>query len=89
MNKTDLVDKIAQEAGVTKKQAKVAFEAVTNGIKDSLAKGENVTIIGFGTFSVKQRAARSGVNPQTGKTMQIPAKKVPKFTPGSDLKNAV
>ncbi|MBF0275687.1 MAG: HU family DNA-binding protein [Nitrospinae bacterium] len=89
MNKTDLVDRIAQEAGITKKQAKDAFEAVTGGITESLGKGESVTIIGFGTFSVKQRAARTGINPQTKAKMKIAAKKVPKFTAGAGLKGAV
>lgn len=89
MNKGDLVGKIAKEAGVTKRQAEVAFHSLVGGIASSLKKGQKVTIVGFGTFSVAKRKARQGRNPQTGAPIKIAARKVPKFTPGKELKSAV
>ena len=89
MNKGDLVGKIAKEAGVTKRQAEVAFNSLVGGIASSLKKGQKVTIVGFGTFSVAKRKARQGRNPQTGAPIKIAARKVPKFTPGKELKGAV
>ena len=89
MNKGDLVGKIAKEAGVTKRQGEAAFDSLFGGIVSSLKKGQKVTFVGFGTFSVAKRKARKGRNPQTGAPINIPARRVPKFTPGKALKNAV
>lgn len=88
MVKADLVAKVA-ETGITKKQAGEVVDAVISAIKDALAKGEKVSLIGFGTFSVKERAAREGRNPRTGKKIKIPKKKVPVFKPGKELKDSV
>lgn len=88
MVKADLVAKVA-ETGITKKQAGEVVDAVISAIKDALAKGEKVSLVGFGTFSVKERAAREGRNPRTGKKIKIPKKKVPVFKPGKELKEAV
>ena len=88
MTKADLIAKVA-EAGMTKKQAAAAVDAVIAAIKGSLSKGEKVSLVGFGSFSVKKRKARTGRNPQTGKPLKIPAKKVPVFSPGRGLKDAV
>jgi DNA-binding protein HU-beta len=89
LNKGDLVGKIAKDAGITKAQAEAAFNALIDGVKAALKKGQKVTIVGFGAFAVAKRKARSGRNPQTGAEIKIPARKVPKFTAGSDLKKAV
>jgi len=89
MNKAELVEKVAGKVGLTKKKAGNVVDAITSAITDSLARNEKVTLVGFGTFQVMQRKARKGVNPQTGKIIQIPAKKVPKFVPGKDLRGAV
>jgi DNA-binding protein HU-beta len=89
LNKGDLVGKIAKDVGITKAQAEAAFNSLINTITASAKKGQKVTIVGFGTFSVVKRKARTGRNPQTGAALKIPARKVPKFTPGSDLKKAV
>ena len=89
MNKTELVEKIAEESGVSKAVAKKMLESVTNTIGEALASGDNVNLIGFGSFNVKERAARNGRNPQTGKDIKIPAKKVVKFNPGKALKDRV
>jgi DNA-binding protein HU-beta len=89
LNKGDLVGRIANEADVTKVQAENVFNALIGGITASLKKGQKVTIVGFGTFSVAKRKARTGRNPQTGVPIKIAARKVPKFTPGSELKKAV
>ncbi|MGL4767066.1 MAG: HU family DNA-binding protein [Formosimonas sp.] len=89
MNKSELVDFIAGEAEITKAAAARALEAVTTAVKKSLKKGEDVTLVGFGTFSVGKRAARVGRNPQTGAEIKIKAAKVPKFKPGKGLKDAV
>lgn len=88
MVKADLVAKVA-ETGITKKQAGAVVDAVFGAIKDALAEGDKVSLIGFGTFSVKARAAREGRNPRTGKKIKIPKKKVPAFKAGKDLKEAV
>ena len=88
MNKKDLVDAVSKTIG-TKKEAKAAVEAVLSSITKSLKKNNDVTLIGFGTFKVKKRAARTGRNPQTGRALKIPAKKVPVFKPGKALKQAV
>ncbi len=88
MVKADLVAKVA-EIGITKKQAGEAVDAFIEAVKGSLAKGEKVSLIGFGTFSVKERAAREGRNPRTGKKIKIPKKTVPSFKPGKELKDSV
>jgi len=88
MVKADLIAKVA-ETGITKKQAGEVVNAVISAIKDALAKGEKVSLVGFGTFSVKERAARQGRNPRTGKKIKIPKKKVPIFKPGKELKDSV
>ncbi len=88
MNKGDLVGKVASETGISKTQAEAVFNSVIGTISSAMKK-EKVTIVGFGTFSVAKRKARTGRNPQTGAEIKIPARKVPKFTPGSDLKKAV
>ena len=89
MNKSELINAIAEEAGLTKADAGKALDATVKAITGAMASGDSVAIIGFGTFAVGERAARTGRNPQTGKEMQIPAAKVPKFKPGKSLKEAV
>ncbi len=89
MNKGDLVGKIAKDAGLTKRQAEKAFDSLVGGIATALKKGQKVTFVGFGTFSISRRKARKGRNPQTGEPIKIAARKVPKFTPGKELKSAV
>jgi len=89
LNKGDLVGKIANDVGLTKSQSEAAFNSLIGGITASLKKGQKVTIVGFGTFSVAKRKARVGRNPQTGNPIKIAAHKVPKFAAGSDLKKAV
>ena len=86
MTKAEIVAKVAEQVKVTKKVADGAFQAIIGCIEGALKKGEKTTIIGFGTFSVAQRKARKGRNPQTGKEIKIAAKKVPKFSAGSALK---
>ena len=85
MNKTDLVNAIAEKTGMTKVAAKAAMNACFDSIQEKLNKGEKVTLIGFGTFSVVERKARTAKNPQTGKAVKVPAKKVAKFKAGSNL----
>ena len=89
MNKSELVDFIAGEAEISKAAAGRALDAVTTAVKKTLKKGGTVTLVGFGTFSVGKRAARVGRNPQTGAEIKIKAAKVPKFTAGKALKDAV
>jgi DNA-binding protein HU-beta len=89
VNKTELVNQIAESADITKAAAGKVLTGITDAITDSLQKGENVTFIGFGTFSAVKRDARTGRNPQTGKAMKIPAKTVVKFKAGTKLKDAV
>jgi DNA-binding protein HU-beta len=89
VNKADLIDKIAKDASINKTQADSAINSVLAGIEGELKKGGRVTLVGFGTFSVGSRKARTGRNPQTGKPIKIAAKKVAKFTPGAELKAAV
>lgn len=86
MNKSQLIEWVAQKT-CTKKEAQEAVEAVLEGIKNSLKKKESVTIAGFGTFKVKERKARTGRNPKTGETIQIPAKKSIGFRPSKELKS--
>ena len=89
MNKAELIEEVAGQTGLTKAASGRAIDAVVSAISDCLAKGEKVTLVGFGTFGVRQRKARRGVNPQTGATIQIPAKKVPKFLASKALREAV
>ncbi len=85
MNKADLINAIAAEAGVSKAEAKKALDAVVANISKALAAGEDVTLVGFGKFSVAERAARQGINPKTKAAIAIPAKKVAKFKAGAEL----
>lgn len=85
MNKTELVAKIAEGAGLSKVDAKKALEATLEAIKETVKKDGKVALVGFGTFSVSKRDARKGINPATKKTITIPAKKVVKFKAGSEL----
>ena len=89
MNKTELVAAIADEAGLSKKDAEKALKAFTDVVTEELKKGENVQLVGFGTFEVSERAAREGRNPQTGAAMKIAASKAPKFKAGKALKDLI
>ncbi|MDK6862687.1 MULTISPECIES: HU family DNA-binding protein [Nosocomiicoccus] len=89
MNKTDLINAVSDKADLTKKDAGAAVDAVFEAIQGSLTKGEKVQLIGFGTFEVRERAARKGRNPQTGEEIEIAASKVPAFKAGKALKDAV
>jgi DNA-binding protein HU-beta len=89
MNKLQLAGHIASDSGLSQTQAMHAIDAFTSGVKMALKKGDRVTLLGFGAFSVAKRAARNGRNPQTGKTIKISARTVPKFTAASDLKKIV
>jgi DNA-binding protein HU-beta len=89
LTKTDLIDKVAKEVKLTKKDSDKVIDAVIGAISGALAKGDKVTLVGFGSFEVRKRAARKGRNPQTGKEINIPARKVPAFKAGKALKDAV
>ncbi len=90
MNKRDMIEKIAKEAGLSKKQAQKALDSMITGITKSLKKNEKVTFVGFGTFSVRKRKARQARNPRDPKQIiKVPARKVPVFKAGSSLKSAV
>ena len=89
MNKSDLIDRMATAAGITKTQAGTAVDAMVSAITGALKKGGHVTLVGFGSFTTAQRAARTGRNPKTGKAIAIPARRVARFTPGLELKRAV
>ncbi len=89
MNKSELVAKVAEKASLTKKDAEKAVSAIFSSIEEALVEGDKVQMIGFGTFEVKDRAARTGRNPQTGKEIEIPASKNPVFKAGKALKDAV
>jgi DNA-binding protein HU-beta len=89
VNKTELIEHIAKQADISKAAAGRALEAVVGGIRSSLKKGNSVTLVGFGTFSIGKRAARAGRNPRTGAAIKIKAAKVPKFRPGKALKDAL
>lgn len=88
MNKTDLINKVAESTGLKKKDAELAVNGVFDAIEEALASGDKVQIIGFGTFETRQRSARSGRNPQTGETINIPASTIPAFKPGNKLKDS-
>ena len=89
MNKAELVEQVASQTGLTKKTCREAVGAIISAITNSLVRKEKVTLVAFGTFQVTERKTRRGVNPQTRKTIQIPAKKVPKFRSGKSLREAV
>ena len=89
MNKQELINGMAAETGLTKKDCTAVLDAYIETVKKSLKKGDAVRLVGFGTFDVKKRAARTGKNPRTGAAMKIPACKVPTFKAGKDLKTAV
>ena len=89
MTKADLVSKISGDGGLNKAQAEKAVDGFIAAVTDALSASEKVTLVGFGTFSVGKRAARSGRNPRTGATIKIKAAKVPKFRPGKALKDAL
>ncbi|MDO5357446.1 MAG: HU family DNA-binding protein [Conchiformibius sp.] len=89
MNKSELIDAIAQESGLTKADAGKALDAFTTVIKNALQQGDAVTLVGFGSFVVAERAERQGLNPKTKEPITIPAARVPKFKPGKALKDAL
>ena len=89
MTKADLIDKMAKEADISKAAAGKALDSLIDGVKKTLKKGDKVSLVGFGTFSVSKRKARKGRNPQTGETIKIKATKAPKFTAGKAFKDAV
>jgi DNA-binding protein HU-beta len=89
MNKSDLIDSIATESGLTKADATKALDGTMEAIKKALKSGETVSLVGFGTFAVKDRAARTGRNPKTGEPLQIKASRIPSFKAGKGLKDAV
>jgi DNA-binding protein HU-beta len=89
MNKAELIDKISKDAGITKVQANEALDSFTTAVVATLKKGDRVTLVGFGTFSVSERAARNGRNPQTGAVIKIKARKVPKFKAGKEFSTKI
>ena len=89
MNKSELIDTVAQAAEISKSAAERAVDAMIGAVKTTLRKGEEVTLIGFGTFLAAERAARQGRNPRTGEPVQIPAARVPRFRAGKALKDAI
>ena len=89
MNKTELIDSMAAKTGLTKKNAEAALNAFVETVSEELTKGEKVSLVGFGTFEVSERAEREGRHPQTGETMKIAASKAPKFKAGKALKDQV
>ncbi len=89
MNKEQLVERVAQQTGLSKKEVNAALDATLGAITAALRRGEKVTLVGFGTFQVRERKAREGRNPQTGERIRIPARRVPAFTAGKELRSAV
>lgn len=89
MNKAELIDAMAESAGLSKADAKRALDGFVNATTDALKKGDRISLVGFGSFSVSERAARTGRNPQTGKEIQIAAKNVVRFKAGSELSEKV
>jgi len=89
LNKSDLIDHIARQADISRAAAGRALGAVVSGVRASLKKGNRVTIVGFGTFTVRRRAARTGRNPRTGASIKIKATKIPKFRPGKALRDSL
>tara|TARA_R110002073_G_scaffold72537_1_gene177628 strand:+ start:658434 stop:658706 length:273 start_codon:yes stop_codon:yes gene_type:complete len=89
MNKSELIESMAADAGISKASAKKALDSMMGSVEGTLKKGGRVSLVGFGSWSVSKRAAREGRNPQTGKTIKIAAKNVVKFKPGAELKGSV
>jgi DNA-binding protein HU-beta len=89
MNKSDLIEAMASDSGISKAAAGKALDSMMANVKGALKKGDKLSLVGFGSFSVARRAEREGRNPQTGATINIPARNVVKFKPGSELKNSV
>lgn len=89
MNKQELVSAIAEKSGLTKVDSEKALNGMIEAVKNSMSRGESIQLVGFGTFSVSERSARTGRNPQTGKEIQIPAKKIAKFKPGKALSESI
>jgi DNA-binding protein HU-beta len=89
MNKTELIEELARRADLSKSQAQTALEATLDTIQEQVQQGNKVSITGFGNFERRERAARTGRNPQTGEEMQVPASKAPAFKPGKSFKDAV
>lgn len=89
MNKAELIDKISKDCDITKAQANSVIDSFTDSVITSLKKGDRVTLVGFGTFSVSERAARNGRNPQTGAVIKIKARKVPKFKAGKEFSTRI
>ena len=89
MTKAELIDKIASGTGLSKTDASRALDSTLNSVKMALKKGQKVTLVGFGTFSITKRKSRKGRNPRTGEVITIPAAKIPKFSAGKSLKDAV
>ena len=89
MNKTELIDKIAAGAGISKADSKKALDATVNALKEALIAGDKIQLVGFGTFSVNERPAREGINPATKEKIQIAANKVAKFNAGAELADAL
>ena len=89
MTKAELIDKISSGVKISKTDAAKALDSTLNSIKGALKKGQKITLVGFGTFSISKRKARTGRNPQTGAAIKIPARKVPKFTAGKAFKEAI
>ncbi len=89
MNKSQLIDAVAEKAGLSKADAKKSVEAFVATVEDTLKAGDKLALVGFGSFSISERSARTGINPQTKATIQIPAKKVVKFKAGAELAAAV
>lgn len=89
MNKNEFIDRVSELAGINKAEAARAVDAVFDAVTEALRKGDDVRLVGFGTFSAAKRAAREGRNPRTGETIQIPASIQPKFSPGKGLKDAL
>lgn len=89
MTKAELIDKIAKDADITKAAASQAIDSMLEGISKSLKKGQKTTLVGFGTFSISKRKARTGRNPQTGESIKIKAKNVVRFKPGTELERTV
>lgn len=89
MNKSELIDAIAEQSGLTKADSTKALNAFIDSVSGAMKRGDDVVLVGFGTFSVKERAARTGRNPKTGEALQIAASKVPSFKAGKGLKDAV
>lgn len=89
MNKAELIEEVSGKVGLTKKETGNVVDTMTGTITDTLSRGEKVTLVSFGTFQVMKRKARRGRNPRTGKELQIPAKKVPRFRPGKGLREKI